>query len=275
MSATTPIQLTNPTTPPFSTDEEFIGAYMIIHVGSYPTRRWGYILWFIIGGIFLLFTVAHLLNLRTGLIGAYWHKWALRRKTLRNKFLTGGKPESLNSNAQLLTLTVLTIAVLLLALAGPDYIAPKTGAFELTRRAASLMPRQFHQYVDPALAAPFQPSYNINKAWWTSGNRTGILAFALLPLCIMFALKAPPFAIFAIPHLVQLHFDKLSWLHRWSGRLIWFVTFLHALFWVIQLCMDRRRETGVIALKYALIYDRFIYAVIVRRSFSNLLRIPS
>lgn len=241
-----------PTVPSFPTTLQWIGAYMIIHVGSVATRRWGYILWFAIAGIFMLVSLFHAFGWRGGALGAYWQKWALRRRTLRNRF-TRGKPVILMPNAQMLTLGFLTVATVALAFIGPDYIAPAKGAFEFRRRA----------YVDPALAKPFQPQYDIDKAWWTSGNRTGILAFALLPLCILFALKAPPFAIFAIPHLVQLHFDKLSWLHRWSGRLIWFITFLHVLFWVIQLGTERQPETGRLALYYAFEYDKFIYAWIV------------
>ncbi|EEB87699.1 hypothetical protein MPER_14869, partial [Moniliophthora perniciosa FA553] len=42
--------------------------------------------------------------------------------------------------------------------------------------------------------------------------------FGLIPLCILFALKAPPFAVFALPFTTQLHFDKLSWLHKWYRR---------------------------------------------------------
>lgn len=243
-----------PTTPAIEDDLQWINAYMYIHVGSDATRRWAYFLWIIIVGIFLLFAILHLTDSRGGYLGAYWNKWALRRRTWRNKLWGSGKPTSLMSNAQILSLTLLTIAVLALSFLGPDYIAPGTGAFKLYRRRPIPKP----------LIAPFQPHYTIEKAWWTSGNRTGIIAFALFPLCVLFALKAPPFAIFAIPGLVQLHFDKLAWLHRWSGRLIWLMSFLHGVIWAIQLGISKRTETGVIALRYALIYDKFIYACVVR-----------
>jgi hypothetical protein len=243
-----------PTTPLFTNVTEWVGAYMIIHVGSHPTRRWGIILWIIIGIIFVVFSICHFFRLRAGYLGAYWSKWALRRRTWRHR-VWGGKPISFMSNAQLLTLSVLTVATISLAFIGPDYIAPQNNWLHF---------RRFATYIDPSLATPFQPDYDIQKAWWTSGNRTGILAFALFPLVVLFALKARPFAIFAIPNLVQLHFDKLCWLHRWCGRLIWFITFLHVLFWVIQLGTERYPITGEIALKYAFLYDHFIYAWIVR-----------
>jgi hypothetical protein len=248
-----------PTVPIFKDDYNYIGAFMRIYVGSDSTRRWGYIFWFIVAGIFIVFSIFHASGLRSGVLGAYWSKWSLRRRTWRNR-LTGGKPVSLMSNAQILTLTVLTIVTLLLTFAGPDYVAPQEGAFGVTGKFT----KRFKVYVDPKLVAPFQPKYDIQKAWWTAGNRTGIMAFALFPLVILFALKAAPFAIFAIPHLVQLHFDKLSWLHRWAGRLTYFITLLHVIFWVIQVSIARRVDTGRLVLSYAFIYDPFIFAWIVR-----------
>ncbi len=110
----------------------------------------------------------------------------------------------------------------------------------------------------------WQPQYTIYKAWWTAGGRAGIIAFCLLPLCVLFALKAPPFAIFALPFTTQIHFDKLSWLHRWSGRLIYLITLLHVVFWSVQLSRDTRDLTGKHAFVYAWQYDKFLYGWVVR-----------
>jgi hypothetical protein len=246
----------NPTTPAFPDDLQWIKSYMVIHMLSVPSRRYGYLIWAAVAVVFLIVTILHWSGSRGGFIGAYWTKWSLRRRTVRYR-LIGKKshPFSLPSNAQLLCLTVLTTATLALSFIGPDYISPRSSnwsfhdARELYSRAA----------FDPSQLYPYQPQYTISKAFWTSGGRTGIIAFALLPLCILFALKAPPFALFAIPRLVQLHFDKLSWLHKWCGRFIWFITALHVALWSIQLSRDRRDATGKPALTYAWEYDKFIY----------------
>lgn len=99
---------------------------------------------------------------------------------------------------------------------------------------------------------------------------TGIIAFALMPLCVLVALKAPPFAIVSL--LTNIFSDKLGWVHRWSGRLLYLVTVVHIATWCVQLSKDHRAApAGGIALDYVLIYDKFIYAVIV----STLLPVPA
>ena len=93
--------------------------------------------------------------------------------------------------------------------------------------------------------------YTIHKAWWTVAGRTGLVTFALFPLCVLFALKAAPFAIFALPYTTQFSFDKLSTMHRWVGRLIWFLTFTHVVSWSIQLATDKSPVTGKNAYPHA------------------------
>ncbi|KAG8727411.1 hypothetical protein FRC12_022521, partial [Ceratobasidium sp. 428] len=108
-----------------------------------------------------------------------------------------------------------------------------------------------------------QPEYTIPKAWWTAGGRTGIIAFALMPLCVLFALKAPPVALFALPFTTQMHFDKLAFLHRWSGRIIWIITTIHIGLWGVQLGRDERHGVNQgIAWDYVWLYPLFIYGVI-------------
>ena len=243
----------NPTTPAFEDDIEWITAYLKIHALSRTTWRYAHILWLAIGLVALTFAATHLLGLRSRVIGAYWSKFYLRRRTWRKKHSLAqakksGQPHKqpllLPSNAQLLTLSALTIASLAATFLGPDYIAPSSRFF---RRAV------------PDVAA-YIPQYTIEKAWWSSGNRAGLIAFSLFPLCILFALKRPPFAVFAIPFFTNLHADKLIWLHRWIGRLIWALVALHATLWSVQLFNDKRSGTGEIAYVYAWHYQRFIFA---------------
>lgn len=258
----------NLSTPSFLTegdDLQYITAYLVIHMMSDNSRRYMYILWFCIGFIFLVFTFLHLSGSRGGFIGAYWSKWAIRRRTWRGKHFLKiaqkkgqrGYPTSLPPNGQLLCLAALPIVTFLLAFVGPDYISPTIGLFDFRSSLLSAREYAITKYYQ------YQPQYTIQKAWWTSGGRTGLIAFCLLPLCVLFALKSPPFAIFALPYTTQLHFDKLAWLHRWSGRLIWSVAALHVGLWSAQLIVDKRESTGKMTYQYAWQYQEFIYGWIV------------
>ena len=246
----------NPTTPVFDDDLEWITAYLKIHALSHMTWRYAYFLWVVIGAIAFTFAACQLLGLESGILGAYWSKWSLRRRTWRKKHSLAqakksGQPHKqpllLPSNAQLLTIISLALLSLAFVFIGPDYIAPSHKLW------------LFHRSPVPDVAA-YIPQYTVQKAWWSSGNRAGLIAFALFPLCILFALRRPPFAIFAIPFYTNLHSDKLIWLHRWIGRLIWALVALHVTFWSIQLFKDRRSGTDDIAYIYAWHFPKFRYA---------------
>ena len=240
----------NPTTPAFEEDADWILAYLEIHALSKASWRYAYFFWMAIGVVTLISTVFNLLGFRTGRLGAYWSKWSLRRRTWRKKHaLTqarkSGQPHKqpflLPSNGQLLCLIAIIAASLAATFVGPDNIAPTKKLFSLAARDASA----------------YTPQYTIHKAWWTSGGRAGLMCFALFPLCILFALKRPPFAIFATPFLTHIHFDKFMWLHRWTGRFIWAMATLHAILWSVQLTKDTRSGTGKIAYVYAWHFERF------------------
>ncbi|KAL0946860.1 hypothetical protein HGRIS_013027 [Hohenbuehelia grisea] len=249
----------NPPTPPYTDDVQWITAYLVIHMMS-PTSYWyAYILWFAIGFVFLAFAILHWTGSRGGYLGAYWSKWAIRRRTWRGKraldrarkYGTRAQPMSLPSNGQLLCIVALPVITIILGCVGPDYIAPQQSFFSpraLQRRAWDVT--SFFMY---------QPQYTIPRAWWTAGGRAGILAFALTPLCVLFALKAPPFALFALPFTTQMHFDKLAWLHRWTGLLIWVVTAIHVALWSVQLATEKRMGTPDVAYKFAWQYEKFLY----------------
>ncbi|KAI0273760.1 hypothetical protein BC834DRAFT_921742 [Gloeopeniophorella convolvens] len=249
----------NPETPIIADDLEWFTAYAKIHMLSQTSWRYAYIFWLAIGLVALIFSVFHLFGLRSGAFGAHWSKWSLRRRTWRKKHSLAEarksdrphkQPLPLPSNAQLLCLLSLIVACLAATFVGPDYIAPVNRLWGFRRSLSAVA------------ASPIieQPQYTIQKAWWTSGGRAGLVSFALFPLCILFALKRPPFAIFAIPFFTNLHFDKLIWLHRWTGRLIWFMVALHTALWSVQLANDKRSGTDKVAYVYAWQYQKFIYA---------------
>lgn len=252
-------------TPPYTDSLEWITAYLTIHSLSIPSRRYSFLLWLAVVFIFLAFAVLHWTGSGGGLFGAIWSKWSLRRRTWRKKHALAlpqrtNHPISLPSNAQLLSLTVLTFASLALAFVGPDYLAPSLKVWHTHARSSS-PPSQLY---DTSTFVPLMPQDTISKSFWSSSARTGQIAFALLPLCVLFALKAPPFALFAIPFMIQLYFDKLAWLHRWAGRLIWFLVLIHVILWSIQLAIDVNPSTGRVAYVYAWSYTPFIYGWIVR-----------
>ena len=275
----------NPTTPAYSDDLEWITAYLTIHSLSTPSYRYPFLLWVVVALIFIVMTVLHWTGVDGGFLGAFWSKWALRKRTWRKKHaLQAAKrsgqshkqPFTFPSNAQLLTLSILTIGILLLCLLGPDYINPNISVWnfaEWTNSTSSVSVSQSLTTRDavPSTLSMYSPQYTIQKSFWTSAARFGNIAFALFPLCILFALKAPPFAVFAMPYMIQLHFDKLALLHKWSGRIVWLISAVHVILWSIQLSTDVRPETGDHIWPYAWQYQKFIYGWIV--STINLLKV--
>ncbi|KAI0636885.1 hypothetical protein C8Q77DRAFT_1154776 [Trametes polyzona] len=254
-----------PASPPFSNDLEFVTAYLAVHVLSDASRVYSYIFWIAVIAVLIFCSVIHHLHLRGSYIGALWSKWAIRRRTWRKKHSLAvakakgqphRQPYSLPANAQIFTLALIVVAALLVSFLGPDYLAPGSTLWTLQDfPSATPLAKRAYDFYD---YLKYQPQYTIPKAWWTSGNRTGLIAFALFPLCILFALKSPPFAIFSLPFLVQLYCDKLLWLHKWTARLIYFLTLLHVAFWSVQLAIEHRE--GKMAYFYAWQYEKFLYA---------------
>jgi len=160
-------------------------------------------------------------------------------------------PYSLPSNGQILSLTALFFTALALTFIGPDYIIPPNTKDEFIRNV-------FARDVDPAEFFQFIPRLTIDKAWWTSANRSGLIAFAIYPLVILFGIKQWPFAVFATPYTVEFHFDKLVWLHRWTGRFIFFLSALHVLLWSVQLTVVDHRH-GHFAYRYVWLHINFVY----------------
>ncbi|KIO23383.1 hypothetical protein M407DRAFT_244807 [Tulasnella calospora MUT 4182] len=280
-ASTTTYRNPNPTTPAFLDDYDWINSYLTIHKMSVITYRYAYLLWIIIAFGAVVFSVLHLTGERGGAFGARWAKWAVRRRTWRKKSTLAAikksnqphkQPFSLPSNAQILSLVFLFVVPAILCTVGPDYIAPGTKLWDLThnltRRHLPAEPLEWDLDLlvkrAPIASTPTtrQPDFTIQKEWWTAGGRTGIIAFALFPLVILFSLKAPPFAIFAIPFTIQIHFDKLARLHRWTGRLIWFITTIHVVTWGIQLFLDERHGHKGMAWKFVWVYNKFIFGII-------------
>ena len=228
--------------------------YVAVHTMSNESQLYAYILWMLVTLVFLLISILHISRRRFGVLGAIWNRWAMRKLRRRPfKLLltrrpdTPARPAFFPSNGCLLGIVALFIAIASLALVGPDYIVSSSWPKD-TNESAHRSPSVFH--------SPEPPDKSIAKSWWTSAGRAGILSFALLPLCVIFALKSSPFAPFSWRFATQLHFDKLGVFHRWTARFIWLMTTLHVALWSVQLSRDRMG--GESAYAYAWQYERFI-----------------
>ncbi|KAI5452321.1 hypothetical protein NCC49_000884 [Naganishia albida] len=254
----------NPTVPPRADDHDFIETYLSIHSLSNPSYRYAYFLWFILLAFTVLYAIFHHLNLQTGFMGAFWNRVMMRRMVFRKKrdqkVSTSGRkkrPLILPSNAQVLSIALVGVLGAVLCVIGADYIAADTGTWDL---GTSFSKRGLVKRAATTYATPL---YNIDKEWWTSGARFGLIAFALFPLVVVLALKQPPAAILSIRQFTHLYADKLQLLHRWVGRLIWLLTALHVALWSVRLFKDQRSPTDTRSVWMVIwIYDKFQWAVV-------------
>jgi hypothetical protein len=212
----------------------------------------------------VLYAILHHLNLQTGFMGAFWNRVMIRRMVFRKKrdqkvSASGRKkrPLILPSNAQVLSIALVGVLSAVLCVIGADYIAADTSTWDL---GTSFSKRGLAKRAATTYATPL---YNIDKEWWTSGARFGLIAFALFPLVVVLALKQPPAAILSIRQFTHLYADKLQLLHRWVGRLIWLLTALHVALWSVRLFKDQRSTTDARSVWIVIwIYDKFQWAVV-------------
>lgn len=222
------------------TVHDVVEAYAHVYQLPYASYIYLYILWLTFAGVFVIVSIFHRTGGRVTYLGSLLNKWLLRRRTWRKKHslakaMKAGKkhsqPYSLPSNAQLTCITLLWILAIALSFLGPDYIVWNT---------ANTFTKPFISERDVAASA-LQGNifhHTISKSWWTSSARLGVIAIGLFPFCVLLVTKAPPFAILAIPYFVQIWNDKLVFLHKWTGRLIYFITAIHVVFWSVQLAED-------------------------------------
>ncbi|GMK58899.1 hypothetical protein CspeluHIS016_0603410 [Cutaneotrichosporon spelunceum] len=211
--------------------------YLMTHMTSWPSYRYQYLFWFVIAGISIIYAVSHHLRLSGGSLGAGYTKWGMRRISI-------GHAYALPSLSTLLVAVIVGAAAIVLSIVGDDYIAPAMRTFQFAKRASIVSHNLAKRvWVGGPMDSSLLVSYNIPKSGWTLGNRFGFMAFALLPLVVLLAAKAPPFAIFSWKWFTHLYADKLISFHRAAGWLIWGLTTAHVVFWTIQLFKDKDRHT--------------------------------
>ena len=149
----------------------------------------------------------------------------MRRTTIGSKKL-GARNRSLPSNSVILTIALITIVSCVLCVVGADYVSPSSSVFNFANASRKR-------------SSSTSPTYTINKAFWTSGSRIGDMAFALMPLVVLVALKSPPVAFLSYRFFTHIWADKLAVFHRASAWLVWVLTTVHVVLWTIQLFKDR------------------------------------
>lgn len=192
---------------------------------------------------------------------------SLTRPQQGSAFRLGGTTPTVS---QMLGLTVLLVFLFCLSYVGPDYILPTNclfsdtycgfvavngdnatnqyGGGRLKRALVAASDMIMHVFSkrrrarygwspinDPLLSGP---NYQIDKSFWTSSSRVGLIAYAILPLCVSLALKQWPMNAFATPWLTNLGIDKTAVWHRWIGRIIWAMSTVHSGLWTKQLFID-------------------------------------
>ncbi|RSH80974.1 uncharacterized protein EHS24_008405 [Apiotrichum porosum] len=207
---------------------DYASAYLSAHMMSTPSYRYAVIFWMVLAGIAVTYAVAHHLRIAGGSIGAGFNKWGMRRVTIGSK--KGSRSTALPSNSVLLVSLLVTGLAIALCFVGTDYIAPGLGLFSAAKRG---------------MATNTGPSYSIGKSMWSTASRFGIMSFALFPLVVLLALKAPPFAIFSVKVFTHLYSDKLMTFHRVTGWIIWAMTTAHVALWTVQLFRDQYNGKAV------------------------------
>ncbi|WVW86333.1 hypothetical protein I302_108377 [Kwoniella bestiolae CBS 10118] len=227
-----------------SSDAAYATAYLQAHMMSWPSYRYAYLLWFVFIALAGIYALSHHLRLSGGSLAAGFKKWGMRRKPVGRKSAGGARGMALPSNGAIISIGIMTAVAVVLALIGADYINPNSSTLNFAdsfRKRASI-------------------GYTINKAWWTTGSRFGFMAFALMPLVVLLALKAPPIAIFAMRGFTHLYSDKLALFHRAAAWIVWGFTTVHVVLWTVQLFQDQQKGRAV----WFLIWNsyRFIFGCV-------------
>lgn len=211
-------------------------------------------------------------------LGALWSRWAIKNRVIkygRKPVVNNGKHETFSnakgdasrragllqdlkrpsrkvftfpSFGRTLLLAALVIVPIVLTIVGADYIRPTAGVFDmreswpktgisiftpgLSKRlewGIGAYPRVTTQ--PPTITLPY-------RTWWTAGSRAGAMTNALIPLIVVIALKQIPFALFSTRLLGGFSFDRLSFMHKWGGRIVWLFATAHVALWCVQMTKD-------------------------------------
>ncbi|PWN21695.1 hypothetical protein BCV69DRAFT_246906 [Microstroma glucosiphilum] len=190
---------------------------------------------------------------------------------------------SLPSFGKILLVACMVAIPVVLSLVGADYINPNESMFNMaaswpSRSSApmkSIARRDVPQWgignyvpLDTTVAY-----YNLPyHTWWTSGGRFGLMTNALTPFVVILALKQVPWAVMSTKLFGRYAFEKMSFLHKWGGRLVWVFASAHTIAWSVQLRLDERNGEEIWG--FIFLWPKFRWAF-VAMGFLTLLTILS
>ena len=156
-----------------------------------PSYRYAYIFWGLVGLVAIVGGLAYALGQKSTL-GSIWTQWSIRRPSWQRKYERLATTSSLKNfsfseqssrkssakqystrltNGQILYLVILMITTAALCTLGPDYISSGATNDSPMQTLSVELPIFVKRSNDTITAQ--SPNYNISKAWWTAGGRTG------------------------------------------------------------------------------------------------------
>lgn len=237
---------------------QYLRGYFNAHMLSMSSHRYEYISWIVLAIVILIIAAFHHIGLGDqSYIGAAWSRWALKNRVIKigKKENQSRKVITFPSFGRTLLLVALIIVPVVLTIVGADYIRPSANVFNmaeswpntnisrftvgLNRRARLMKRLHWGQGVFPIVTTN-PPSITLPyRTWWTAGGRTGAMTNALTPFIVVIALKQVPFALLSTKFLGGFAFDRLSFMHKWGGRVVWLFATAHIVLWSVQLSKDQ------------------------------------
>ena len=183
------------------------------------------------------------------------------------------------SFGRMLVLAIMLAIPISLSLIGADYINPNAGVFDLSQSFpnGTVTPSNIQTYRRRSLWKrivqwgqgdfPDVTTFPVNTTipyhtWWTLGGRLGGMTNALTPFVLLLALKQVPFALLSLKIFGGFSFDRLSFLHKWGGRLVWLFATAHICAWSVQLASDTALG-GQAIYSFAFMWGRFRWGWVV------------
>jgi hypothetical protein len=253
----------------------YLRSYFTAHAFAVSSYRYEFITWFALIAIFAILAAFYHAGIADQTwIGAAWSRWAVRNRVVKTgrksaaadrnqRFSTGNakvdrtlevvkmpsrKIYTFPSLGSILLLIALVLIPIALTLIGADYIRPGAGVFDMSESFPSNVPTntpglsrrglEWGQGSYPSVSI-YSPRLTLPyRTWWTAGSRLGAMTNALTPLIVITALKQIPFAVLSTRLAGGYAFDRLYFMHKWGGRIVWLFATSHIVLWSVQLTKE-------------------------------------
>ncbi|CAO1627630.1 unnamed protein product [Sympodiomycopsis kandeliae] len=197
-----------------------------------------------------------------------------RKFRIRVPFMHTRRVYTFPAFGPLILVFVMAAIPIILTLVGADYIDPNASMFDLRASWPSADSARYGYYGKRHLVKRVQwgmgnnppigvnvPNYSVPyHTWWTSGGRAGLMTNALTPIVVILALKQVPWAVMSTKLLGKHAFERLSFLHKWGGRLLWAFAAAHTIAWSVQLAKDEQFNTPIWS--FVFLWPRFRWAFV-------------